>query len=648
MSRFAPAVGWRVPPRRTATLILVVVLGAYAALAVVGVVFATSTLGQALAGCAVVLALVGLQLGYLSRPDRRPQRPWSYVALAVQAVLTLVPIVLFGPMWHGFPGLLAGSALLVLPPVLGVPAFVLTLAAIAVAGTVRGPAAEVGGLLPDQVYGILSATTCGLAVYGLTTLVRLVQEAHDAREELRRAAVAQERLRLARDIHHVLGQTLSVIALRGELIARLVHRDAARTGRELADVLLLTRRALTEVRRVVGFRRDDGPPDGPGHGAVQRVNPTDWVAPRLGSVMLAGVLASTSVVLVVGMAQERGAVAALVFAATRVALIVLLLAVTRAGADPDRRTRLVVLAVMTVLGFAPQPFLGPYSHGSEVLVGGAALLLLQPFAAVVAASLTAASAVLIELLDPTPNASLGYSLAYTGFGAVLLTLIIYGLGTMPRLVAQLREARDELAAAAAVAERIRVGRDVHDLLGLGLSTITMKCELAGKLLDRSPERAATEVAEVLVASRRALADVRSVISGGADLSLEEEWSSVAATLEAADVAVRATQVDDCPGGAEGTVLATVLREGATNVLRHSSARWCEITIRQVPSAIVLEIVNDGVRVPDGAAPAEPDGGVGGNGLRNMADRLRGLGGDLETDLDGQCHRLRAEVPLRRR
>lgn len=638
LGRLEHALTQWLPARRVAWLILVLVVGAYGALAIVGVVFSTADPGQALLSAVFVLALLTLQLGYLSRPSPRRGVSATCLALAAQAALVFLPIFLFGPVWHGFPGFLAGSALLLLPAAFGVPAFVLVIAAITVVSAAEVPFAGLLDAVTAQLYVISSATTSGLAVFGLSLLVRLVDEAHEAREELRRVAVARERARLAEDVQAVLGQSLSAISLRGELIARLIDRSPERARAVLAEVLGLARKALAEVRALVGLRRDleESGRDVLGPDAER------YVAPRIGRAMLAAVLVSLSVVAVVGMAYERGPVVATIFGLLRVALVVAQVAATRLE-NAGIRTRVGLLVVIAVLAYGPQPFLGPISHASDVFVAGSALLLLRAVPGVALATLVCAASVVIEYLDPAPAPSLAYSLSYALVGSVLLTLVIYGLGTVPRLVTQLDDARDEIAETAAVAERVRVARDVHDLLGLGLSTITLKCDLADKLLERAPDRARSEVADVLVAARQALADVRSAVGGGSRLSLDEEWRAVVAALESAAVEVRESRIGTTPDDPGATVLATVLREGVTNVLRHSSAQWCDISIHRSPVTAVLEIVNDGVNGLGGLVDGEERSG--GNGLRNMAERVRSLGGDLDATREGDVYRLRARVPV---
>lgn len=630
------------PPRAFALAVMVAVLGAYAALAIVGVVFATGSLSQSVLSALIVTALLALQLGVLSRPDRRPGPLLSGLALGVQAVLVFAPIALFGPVWHGFPGFLAGSALLVLRPVLGIPAFALVIAVLAVVSAAGAPVTAPDSGVTAVVYVITSATASGLAVYGISRLVRLTFQAHEAREDLRRAAVAQERARLARDVHGLLGQSLSAIALRGQLIARLVGRDPRRARAELARVLELSRTALADVRRVVGLRRDLERDDAGLLGA-----PPSTGVIRLGRVLLTAVVVALSVNVVVGAYQERGAAAALVLAGLRLALLVLLLAVTRTSERSTPAGRLVLLGLMAVVAYGAPVLVGDWGRGGDSILAGAALLGLGPLAGGAVALTTTAVGLVTELLAPSPGVPPQYALAYQLVGSVLVTLLVYALGTVPRLVRRIDEAREELAELAVERERVRVARDVHDLLGLGLSMITVKCELADKLLERAPDRARHELADVLVAAQQALVEVRSAVVGERELSLDDEWRSVEATLAAATVDVRMSRLGEAPPGRSGTVLATVLREGATNVLRHSSARWCEISLRRTPTEVTLEIVNDGLTTDTSADRPDPCGGPGpsgGNGLRNMAERVSAVGGNLDAGPDGQTYRLLARLP----
>lgn len=221
-------------------------------------------------------------------------------------------------------------------------------------------------------------------------------------------------------------------------------------------------------------------------------------------------------------------------------------------------------------------------------------------------------------------------------------VIAFGMTWLSRVATDLDTARRRLAEVAVTEERLRFARDLHDLLGLSLSAIALKTELAERLLDIDPNRAEKELTEILSLSRQALSDVRSVASGYRELSLDTESRSAADVLAAADVRVRMDlQTHELPVRVR-TVLAVVLREGITNVLRHSKVESCEISLRHVDQSVFLEIVNDGVTGDTPSVIAVDDGA---GGIRNLSDRVSVLGGQLSAgrDSDGRF-RLRVRVP----
>ena len=232
--------------------------------------------------------------------------------------------------------------------------------------------------------------------------------------------------------------------------------------------------------------------------------------------------------------------------------------------------------------------------------------------------------------------------AYTTVATIMTGLVVYGLTRLANLLTELNAARTELARMAVAEERLRFARDLHDLLGYSLSAITLKSELTHRLVPRNPEKAKHELDEILDISRRALTDVRSVASGYRELSLDAESESARSVLLAADVDVR-MELDygDLPPQVR-TVLATVLREAVTNVLRHSKAERCEISVRQSDGTVSLDIVNDGVQ-PNGHVV---DGSCGA-GLRNLFARIESLNGELHGGVDevGRYH-LHAFAPVR--
>jgi two-component system, NarL family, sensor histidine kinase DesK len=193
-----------------------------------------------------------------------------------------------------------------------------------------------------------------------------------------------------------------------------------------------------------------------------------------------------------------------------------------------------------------------------------------------------------------------------------------------RMNRRLRKANEEIEHLAKVAERERIARDLHDVLGHTLSVITLKSELAGKLIDRDPERAGQEIREVEQISRQALSDVRDAIRGYRSKGLAAELAQAKSTLETAGVAVQCDAATTVKLPAvEESVLSLAVREGVTNVVRHAKATMCRLRLEQQNGSCRLEIHDDGC----GAGNGE------GNGLRGMRERVEMLGGTLERKSD---------------
>ncbi len=200
---------------------------------------------------------------------------------------------------------------------------------------------------------------------------------------------------------------------------------------------------------------------------------------------------------------------------------------------------------------------------------------------------------------------------------------------------KLIRAQEEIEHLAKVAERERIARDLHDVLGHTLSVIILKSELAGKLMDRDPERAGNEIREVEQISRQALSEVRDAIRGYRAQGLSAELAQAKATLETAGVSVKceASKVA-LPALHEG-VLSMAIREAVTNVVRHAHARTCSLRLDQQNGSCRLQIEDDG----RGGLQSE------GNGLRGMRERVEMLGGTLNRDSEAGT-RLTITLPLK--
>ncbi|MGW1230291.1 histidine kinase [Streptomyces sp. NPDC001515] len=219
-----------------------------------------------------------------------------------------------------------------------------------------------------------------------------------------------------------------------------------------------------------------------------------------------------------------------------------------------------------------------------------------------------------------------------------------GVQQLIRTTIELREARATVAQLAANEERLRLARDLHDLLGHSLSLITLKSELAGRMLPDHPEQAAAQVADIEQVSRQALVDVRSAVTGYRRPTLPGELAGARTALAAAGIAAEVPDEapDDVPEKAE-EALAWALREAVTNVVRHSGARRCTVALtpRQTLGGRILELtVTDDGRGSSGTKP--------GNGLTGMSERLAAVDGTLRTAADartGRGFRTVLTVPL---
>ena len=203
-------------------------------------------------------------------------------------------------------------------------------------------------------------------------------------------------------------------------------------------------------------------------------------------------------------------------------------------------------------------------------------------------------------------------------------------------VAELRRTRAELARAAVAEERERFSRDLHDLLGDTLSVMVVKAQAVRRLAAQDPGAAAEHAADIEQIGRQALVDVRQAVDAMRSPTLAEELDGARRALDAAGIV---TTVDDSvtPPTPVDEVLAWVVREGATNVLRHSSASACTIALAEVGGRIALTIADDGVGRP--SAPA-----IRAGGLEGLRDRVISAGGALDVEPSNQGFRLVATVP----
>ncbi len=304
----------------------------------------------------------------------------------------------------------------------------------------------------------------------------------------------------------------------------------------------------------------------------------------------------------------------------------------------ELRGRFGLLAVLAALAIFVE---AAYGEGVPwrfmyIVVAAAATLPTRHAAWVVAAA-TVFAGVFYEVRSgwETVAAEWGYLVPFT--------LIGVGMIAVSRLVATIREleeARREISRLAVSEERLRFARDLHDLLGHSLSLITLKSELAGRLLPEDPEKAAGEVRDIEGVARRSLREVREAVAGYRNPTLGEELDGAREMLEAADIEARIEGGTDSLPGDVDAVLAWTVREGVTNVIRHSRARNCAIALTKDEHGFRTEITDDGI-----GSPPEPNGS--GSGLCGLAERVAASGGEVEAGpLSEGGFRLRVILPLR--
>jgi two-component system, NarL family, sensor histidine kinase DesK len=356
----------------------------------------------------------------------------------------------------------------------------------------------------------------------------------------------------------------------------------------------------------------------------------------------------------------------------------------------------VVLIDRTVLVRAPQPGLYPRWQLAllpVVVALGAVLFAVGGMGSLVALAVAAAAvgrvtqdgrATFLGLVCCT-GIAVGIAIANgLDYGNTVIAGAVVALGNLLAhsaerrnvLLYRLKETRAELARAAVAEERLRISRDLHDLLGHSLSLIALKAELAGRVIGKDPGRAAREIADLETVARRSLSEVRQAVTGYRQPSLAAELASCRRMLASAgvDCRVQAPGAYSLPPAVDA-LLAWTVREGATNIVRHAAAKHAEIGIEVTDTEASAWLSDDGTGPPAGgparaagatgaaagvvpgtaqpAAGGIPGAGPGaevapaaGTGLAGLAERAARLGGTLSA---GAGQRggffLRVSVPL---
>jgi two-component system, NarL family, sensor histidine kinase DesK len=591
------------------------------------------------------VALFVLPLLYAFGPARPLLDRYRWPALAVQAALTWVPFTLFGASWQeGIDGLLAGLVLLMIR---GRVSWLL--AGGLLAAEVTGRAAGTGLPLPQTWMGVFWVVTYyvddALVFFGVVRLAQIVVEVEQARDQAAALAVARERLQAAGSLQAAVGQRLADVAARVTAARQALSRDAAGARTQIAAAGAAARDAVARARSVMIAQ-----------GEPPRRDPAGRPSAAIGTRLAWAVL----VVVLLMFAAENSAYIVYSHYGTRLTalaigdiVLVVVLQLYHSGATregPRPRAWPLTLTLEAVLIYAfLLPFVWAYVGALGPFLAGSILLLVPGrwrwagYAAVVASYGVLYGAVpmrgnLIPAGHQIPNALMGAAITAE------VGLMVYGLSCLAGLARELEGLHDRLARMAAVRERLRVARDVHDLLGLGLSAVALKADLIGALIGRDDARAAAEIEEMSRICASVRADARLVTGDGRRLSLVAELAAARQILASAGIVVRS----DIAGGplppTADEVLAPVLREAVTNILRHAAATACLIEVTVCGGRLQLHVSNDGASDrPAAERPAEVGGQ--GLGLANLEARVRAAGGRLTIRRAEGRFSLTAELPL---
>lgn len=301
----------------------------------------------------------------------------------------------------------------------------------------------------------------------------------------------------------------------------------------------------------------------------------------------------------------------------------------------------LTIIAQAVATYLPDPFLPSGWSGVTAQLLACTLLLLLPLRVgaplVILMSVFQAAGIMASGLPVLVIAFIyGLSIALTGF-------FVYAVMRFLTVTRELENARAELARAAVLEERLRISRDLHDGLGRSLTAIALKGDLAARLMERDPDTAKAEVGDLVKVAREAAQDVRQVARGYREMSLSGETHRAVSLLEASGVGSQVNLTASAPPRTSEEALAWAVREGVTNVLRHSDATTCTITTSLQSSTLRLEIVNDGVPATPGAGVLET--GVLGAGLAGLSERAAQAGGTATAEHVGDHgFRLTVEVP----
>lgn len=541
--------------------------------------------------------------------------------LVVLAVLTLAPYVLIGPSWpYGLSGLLISALLLRLRP----PVSIICCGLVLVGdGLIVAAVASPSSVLLPWLIQPLMGLGSGLALFAVVRLYELVRQARVARQELIALEVGRERARIAATLRAELGVTLSSLIHRGRRLLENPDREM------IGDLVWLAGQMTTQARSLAQTQRTaevaEPPKDEPGS-----------IAPRLAWFLMLNYAAYCVVISVwnlawfgLGLRQWLVAIAALVAA---VAMQMYHGFPRPAGSVPRRWP--LTLGIQLLVLMAASFYIDYVGLQTMFFLAGGTVLLRfrAPWSWALVALLP-----LLTFLFPMPEPTTVVQVGYRFLGVLTISIAVFALCRLPEMHAYLRSTRGEVARMAVFGERLRLTRDIHDLLSFHLSGLSIKAELVKRLHTDQSDQARAYLRELLEDAQRALGEVRSIGVDPVEPNLKDELTATRALLTAAGIHTTVCMSSEPLPAHIDTLLATVLRESVTNLIRHSAAQTCTIEITAEGQKIRLRVSNDG------AAQATPTKRPG-SGLTNLNTRVTAVGGLTTEHHDDHLFTLTAEVP----
>jgi two-component system sensor histidine kinase DesK len=586
-----------------------------------------------------VVALYGLPLWYATGRGRQVWDRHAATLLSGQAVLTYVPFALFGTHWvGGASGLLGALVLLVLPTRAGWSAFAGLTALELVLWLLVGLPFDPG---PRAAFWVVNAfVITGLSGFALNRLADLLDALAATRHTLVIEAVTRQRLAAGAHLQERIVTRLKDLSEYADAVVRANERAELRAG--LVATGRLARMAAADARRLILDLPDPSVVD------VTAGTDASAIAPRLARGVAGAVvgLFATQFLLNVALRGDGATRGATAVAAVGVSVAVVALTVRHLGLDgsPTRPEGWPwTLTLLTLLSLAFYPSAGAAGLGLLALVAASGMVLVRSWARWLFLAAVLIGAPALTLARPSADLTTRHEQAlwsvYAATNLATATLLVFGLSWLTRVSLAVQTAQQEVAGAAATAEQLRLAHDAHDALGLGLSTIALKSDLALGLLDTDPQRARHETVQIMHLAALVARDAQAVESERLGLDLAVELAGARSTLDAAGIAAQIGVVPDGLPHARGEVLAAVLREAVTNVLRHSHAKTCQISFDEDTTGLVLQVTNDRALASRNSSP--------GMGLDSMGERLRAIGGTVRTQRNGDIHTLTVILPAHR-